>query len=106
MPFTPLRARPEKVATPEAKVPDVPPAAMDPPEPEAIVALAVPELTEVTTLPPESSTLTTGCWAKAAPLASVADGWVVITNLVAAPVVTVMVFEVAVESPPSENVRV
>ena len=61
---------------------------------------------EVTTLPPESSTLTTGCWAKAAPLASVADGWVVITNLVAAPVVTVMVFEVAVESPPSENVRV
>ena len=45
MPFTPLRARLEKVATPLEKVPEVPPAAMEPPVPEAIDALAVPELT-------------------------------------------------------------
>ena len=47
---------------------------------------AVPELTEVTTLPPESSTLTTGCWARAAPLFSVAEGSVVMTSWVAVPV--------------------
>ena len=47
MPFVPLRARLEKVATPLEKVPEVPPAAMEPPAPEAIDALAVPELTEV-----------------------------------------------------------
>ena len=40
MPFTPLRARAEKVATPEEKVPEVPPAAMEPPVPEAMDALA------------------------------------------------------------------
>ena len=67
MPFTPLRARPEKVATPDEKVPEVPPAAIEPPA-RAIVAVAVPELTEVTTLPPESSTLTTGWVPRAAPL--------------------------------------
>ena len=31
MPFTPLSARPEKVATPDEKVPEVPPAAIEPP---------------------------------------------------------------------------
>ena len=74
MPFTPLRARAEKVATPLEKVPEVPPAAMEPPAPEAIDAVAVPELTEVTTLPPESSTLTTGWVARAAPLVVGARG--------------------------------
>ena len=49
----------------------MPPEAIEPPR-RVIVAVAVPELTEVTTLPPESSTLTTGCWARAAPLFSVA----------------------------------
>ena len=95
MPFTPLRARPEKVATPEEKVPEVPPAAMEPPVPEAIVALAVPELTEVTTLPPESSTLTTGWVARAAPELAVAEGSVVMTSWVAAPVDIVMFDEAA-----------
>ena len=33
--------------------------------------MAVPELTEVTTLPPESSTLTTGWVPRAAPLVAV-----------------------------------
>ena len=53
MPFTPLRVRPEKVAAPEEKVPEVPPAAMEPLAPEAMDALAVPVLIEVTTLPPD-----------------------------------------------------
>ena len=70
----------------------MPPAAMEPPAPEAIDAPAVPELTD-TTLPPESSTLTTGWVARAAPLASVLEGWVVMTSWVAAPVDTVMVFD-------------
>ncbi len=68
------------------KVPEVPPAAMEPPAPEVIVALAVPELTEVTTLPPESSTLTTGWVPRAAPELAVLEGWVVMTSWVAAPV--------------------
>ncbi len=88
------------------KVPEVPPAAMEPPAPEAIDALAVPVLTEVTTLPPESSTLTTGWVPRAAPELRWLEGWVVMTSWVAAPVDTVMVFDTAVVSPPSENVKV
>ncbi len=57
------------------------------------------DVSVVTTLPPESSTLTTGWVARAAPLASVAEGWVVTTSLVAAPVDMVMVFEAAVVKP-------
>ena len=106
MPFTPLRARPEKVATPEEKVPEVPPAAMEPPAPEWIVALAMPELTEVTTLPPESSTLTTGWVARAAPLASVALGSVEMTSWVADPVDIVMFVEAAVVKVSPVKVRV
>jgi len=106
LPLTPLRARPEKVATPLEKAPEVPPAAMEPPAPEAIDALAVPELTEVTTLPPESSTLTTGWVARAAPLASVVLGWVVMTSLVADPVDMVMFVEAGEVKPPPVKVRV
>ena len=68
-------------------------------------AVTVDELV-VTTLPPESSTLTTGWVARAAPLASVVLGSVVTASWVAAPVETVMVFDTAVVSPPSENVNV
>ena len=64
------------------------------------------ELTEVTTLPPESSTLTTGCWARAAPLFSVAEGSVVMTSWVAAPVAIVMFDEAAEVKPPPVKVRV
>ena len=106
MPFTPLRARPEKVATPLEKVPEVPPAAMEPPAPEAIDAPAVPELTEVTTLPPESSTLTTGWVARAAPELAVLEGWVVMTSWVAAPVDIVMLVEAAEVKPSPVKVRV
>ena len=64
----------------------MPPTAMEPPAPEAIDALAVPELTEVTTLPPESSTLTTEWVPRAAPEFAVVEGSVVMTSWVAAPV--------------------
>ena len=61
----------------------------------------------VTTLPPESSTLTTGWVARAAPLASVVEGWVVMTSWVAAPVDTVMVSTSRRGEPsPSEKVKV
>ena len=102
MPFTPVRARPEKVATPLEKVPEVPPAAMEPPAPLWIVALAVPELTEVTTLPLESSTLTTGWVARAAPLAAVVLGSVVMTSWVALPKAIVKLLELT-DSVPLEN---
>ena len=55
----------------------------------------MPELTEVTTLPPESSTWTTGWVARAAPEFAVLEGWVVMTSWVAAPVETVMLVEAA-----------
>ena len=106
MPFVPLRARLEKVATPLEKVPEVPPAAMEPPAPEAIDALAVPELTEVTTLPPESSTWTTGWVARAAPEFAVLEGSVVMTSLVADPVDMVMFVEAADVKPSPVKVRV
>ena len=60
----------------------------------------------VTTLPPESSTLTTGWVARAAPLASVVLGWVVTTSLVADPVDMVMFVEAADVKPPPVKVRV
>ena len=47
----------------------------------------------MTTLPPESSTLTTGWVARAAPAFAVLEGSVVMTSWVAAPVDTVMVFD-------------
>ena len=96
-----LRARPEKVATPLAAalvgfVSDTPP----------LVKLAVTvDVSVATTLPPESSTVTLGWVARAAPLASVVLGWVVTTSLVAVPVETVMFAEVA-EKPSPVKVRV
>ena len=54
-----------------------------------MAAVAVPDAV-VTTLPEESSTFTTGCWASTAPLWSVDEGGVVMTSWVAAPVDMVM----------------
>ena len=68
------------------------PAVMVPPVPELIVAVMVPEA--LTTLPPESSTLTTGWPVRAEPLAA-PEGWVVMTSWVAAPVDMVMFDEAA-----------
>ena len=101
VPFVPLRVRPEKVATPAEKVPEVPPAAMEPPAPE-IVALAVPEVTDVTTLPAESSTLTTGWVPRTAPEFAVLEGWVLMTNWVAVPKVMVKLPELT-DSVPLEK---
>ena len=87
-------------------MPEVPPAAMEPPEPEAIDALAMPVLTEVTTLPPESSTLTTGWVARAAPEFAVLEGSAVMTSWVAVPVETVMFDEATEVKPSPVKVRV
>ena len=97
-----MRARPEKVATPLAAasvgfVSDTPP----------LVKLAVTvDESVVTTLPPESSTLTTGWVARATPLASVVLGSVVMTRWVAAPVETVMVLDTAEVKPSPVKVKV
>ena len=60
---------------------------------------------EVTTLPPESSTLTTGWVENAAPEAA-ATGWVEKSSCVAAPVVTVMFDEAADVKPSPLKVKV
>ena len=60
----------------------------------------------VTTLPPESSTWTTGWVARAAPLASVVLGEVAMTSWVAAPVDTVMVLDAAEVKPSPVKVKV
>ena len=59
--LVPVRVRPEKVATPLLKAPEGLPELMLPPAPVKIAAVAVPEA-EVMMLPPESSTVTAGCW--------------------------------------------
>ena len=66
--------------------------------------MTVAEL-EVTTLPAESSTLTTGCVPSWAPLGPPA-GCVVMASLLAAPTVTVTLFETAEVSPPEAKVSV
>ena len=88
MPLVPVRVKPEKVATPLVMV-AVDPAVMAPPLPLKIVAVIVPDAL-VTTLPPESATLATGCAARATPLVAVVDGWVVMRICEAAPRVTLM----------------
>ena len=68
-------------------------------------AVTVDELV-VTTLPPESSTWTTGWVARAAPLASVGLGSVVMTSWVADPVDIVMFVEATVVKVSPVKVRV
>ena len=53
-------------------------------EPDVNVAVTVCVLSLVMTLPNASSSLTTGCWAKATPAVAVAEGCVVITSWLAA----------------------
>ena len=73
--------------------------------PVVMVAVTVEE-SLVTTLPLESSTLITGWVDRAAPEASVLEGAVEITSLVAAPVARVMVLEAALVKVPLEKVSV
>jgi hypothetical protein len=76
------------------------------PEPPLAVKVTV-DASEVTVLPPASSTVTTGCWAKAVPPLAVADGWVVKASWCAVPTVTSNGLLVAVKlSAPSVAVRV
>src|SRR5436309_11613194 len=60
------------------------------PPPEAIVAVTVMSIW-LTGLPEASCSWMTGCWRKATPLCTVADGWVVIASLAAGPAVAVAV---------------
>ena len=60
----------------------------------------------VTTLPPESSTWTTGWMPRAAPELAVVEGSVAMTSLVAAPVEMVMLVEAADVKPSPVKVRV
>ena len=62
------------MATPATKL-ALDPALSAPPAPVAIDAVTAPVVTVVTTLPPESSTLMTGCWAKTTPEAVDVLGW-------------------------------
>ena len=103
MPAKALRASPEKVATPLEKAPEVPLVTETPPL--VMTAVTVP-VAFVTTLPAESSILTVGCWARAAPLLSVVEGWVPTTSWVAAPADKVMPVEAAEVKPPPVNWRV
>jgi hypothetical protein len=66
------------------------------------------EVSEVTMLPPESTTSTTGCGVSATPLTAPAAGAVAKDNFAAAPTETVTVLDAIVvgESVPSENVNV
>ena len=88
----PVIARSVKVATPEALVvaTSVPPR-VPPPEASAAVTFtpAWPPR-----CPPASRSWSTGCWAKAAPLAAVAEGCVVMPSWVAAPAAMVTVPDV------------
>src|SRR5438093_7814660 len=78
------------------------------------VALAGPEaITAVTDtpaplagLPAPSRTWSTGCGLNGAPLAAVADGWVVIVSWAAGPALSVIVPEVAVVRPAAPKLRV
>ena len=85
-----------------------PAVALSPPHDDNVPALGTSVIVwveVVTTLLPESSTLTTGWVVSAAPDAPAA-GWVVKTSWVAVPVETVMPFEAAEVKPPPVKVRV
>src|SRR2546429_10008727 len=82
-PAVPVIARFVKLATPLPFVVavSVPPSV---PPPVAIAAVTV-TWAWLTGLPLASRNCTTGCWAKAAPLWALLDGWVVILSCVAGP---------------------
>ena len=69
----------------------VPPSATPPVAIDAVTTVP----TWLTALPAASRSCSTGCWANGTPLVAAAEGWVVMVSCVAAPGVSVMVFEVA-----------
>ena len=105
VPGVPVNVRPLKVATPATKL-ALAPALNVPPAPIVIAAVAAPEVTLVTTLPPESSTLTTGCWARTTPDAVEVLGSVAMTSFDAVPSVTATLADIAGARAPSLKVSV
>ena len=95
--------QPLKVMTPAASCCVQPARAPGPP----FAANVTVEESEVTVLPPASSTVTTGSVAKPAPPVAVGDGWVVNARWLATPVPTLKELLVALRaSPASVAVRV
>ena len=93
-----LYDRPLNVATPLVSVTvRLLPCRLDVPVLRAAVTVCV--LSLVMTLPNGSSSVTTGCVAKATPAVAVADGCVVMTNWLAAAGLTTMLLEVAEVTP-------
>src|SRR6478672_9358983 len=76
-PVPPLKVSPLNVATPDAIVAVAPESVA--PDPDAMVAVIVP-LAVVTTFPPTSRTVITGCVASAMPVVPVAEGGVLMTS--------------------------
>ncbi len=103
-PTVPLIDRLAKLATPLAFVvavavpPSVPP-------PDAIAAVTVTPAW-LTAFPAPSRSCTTGCWANAAPLCAVADGWVVTVSSLAAPALSVIGPEVTLTKLGAEKLSV
>ncbi len=97
----PVRVTFANVTTPLAAVTVVVPPSV-PPAPDWIAIVTCVVLSVVTVLPSASSTRTTGCVASTAPLAP-PTGCVVIASCVAAPAVTVTLFESASVSPVAVN---
>src|SRR3989442_6100123 len=87
-------AKPLNVAAPLASVVAVALLNVAPAGPEAITAVTGTPAPPAG-LPAPSRTWSTGCCPKAAPLAAVGDGWVVIVSCVAAPARSVIVPDVA-----------
>jgi hypothetical protein len=103
-----LTLQPEKLTTPEDSVPRQPIKLPGPPEvgvPVEMVRLTVDE-SDVTTLPPASSTVTCGWVAKVVPAVVVALGDVVKTSWEPGPTETAMALLVAEVRDPSLAVRV
>src|SRR5207248_6501417 len=100
-PAAPVIDRFVKLAAPFAFVVavSVPPSV---PPPVAIAAVTVTPAW-LTELPLASRTWITGCWANAAPLWALLDGWVVMLSCVAAPAVMVIVADVAALSPVAQR---
>src|SRR5437773_1475593 len=86
VPVGPPIAKPLKVATPVVPVVAVAFDSVAPAGPEAMVAVTWSPLW-LTGLPFASCTCTAGCWARATPLCTLLEGWVVSVSFVAAPAV-------------------
>src|ERR1044071_6199268 len=99
VPADPVMARSVKLAAPDALVVAVRvPPSVAPDGPEAIAAVTtMPDC--ATGFPDASRSWITGCWANAAPLVALADGWVVMPSCDAAPAVSVMPLETAAVKP-------